>query len=73
MSQRIWKDQETGMWHFDVQGHGLRAAGVRSTRQAALAEALDGFWKFCAGIGELAEAGTLPLAVRRESVTVRSA
>lgn len=70
MRPRVRQDQETGMWHFDVQGHGLRPAGIRSTRQAAVDAALDGYWKYCASTRELAAAGALPLAVRRESVTV---
>jgi hypothetical protein len=38
---QIWKDRETGRWHWDVRGHGLRAAGERAAWDGALVAALD--------------------------------
>lgn len=41
MKARVWKDRESGRWHFDVLGHGLRVAGDRTTWDGALSVALD--------------------------------
>lgn len=53
MKARVWRDERTGMFRYEVRGGYMRAAGIRRTWRAALDQALGDGRKYCARVAEL--------------------